>query len=163
MALLRRNFGELDEDLAEVEREQHTRAYILMIIGGILLPDKSRSLVHLRWMLKLVNFKEVGELSWGYAVLATFYREMCWVAQPRKIKISGCMLLLQSWARYRLPFYVLKQTPTHSHLWNHGRSCARLMKEVRDIQLLLDQRSKEEESDRVLWQFEFRQSIPVAP
>ncbi|XP_016683293.1 protein MAINTENANCE OF MERISTEMS [Gossypium hirsutum] len=41
MDLLRRNFDALDQDLTEVKREQHTRSYILMIIGGILLPDKS--------------------------------------------------------------------------------------------------------------------------
>ncbi|XP_052484853.1 protein MAINTENANCE OF MERISTEMS-like [Gossypium raimondii] len=45
---LRRNFSRLDEDSTEVQREQHARAYILQIIGGILMPDKSRNLVHLR-------------------------------------------------------------------------------------------------------------------
>ncbi|MBA0694226.1 hypothetical protein Goari_004542, partial [Gossypium aridum] len=56
MAWLRRNFGELDEDLTKVKREQHVHAYILMAIRGILTPDKSQNLVHLRWLLKLVNF-----------------------------------------------------------------------------------------------------------
>ncbi|MFQ6623014.1 hypothetical protein Gotur_002776 [Gossypium turneri] len=35
------------------------------------MPDLSRNLVHLRWLLKLVDFRAVGELSWGSAVLAT--------------------------------------------------------------------------------------------
>ncbi|MFQ6627147.1 hypothetical protein Gotur_005798 [Gossypium turneri] len=47
-----------------------------MIIGGYLMPDLSRNLVHLRWLLKLVDFRATGELSWGSVVLATLYREM---------------------------------------------------------------------------------------
>ncbi|MFQ6650109.1 hypothetical protein Gotur_023392 [Gossypium turneri] len=63
MNWLRRNFDGLDEDSIEVQREQHARAYIFMIIGGLLMPDKSRNLVHLRWLLNLINFREAGQLS----------------------------------------------------------------------------------------------------
>ncbi|MBA0654003.1 hypothetical protein Goklo_021092, partial [Gossypium klotzschianum] len=58
MSWLKRNFRGLDEDSTKVEREWHTRAYIIQIIEGILMPDKSRNLIHLRWLLKLVNFRE---------------------------------------------------------------------------------------------------------
>ncbi|KAH1128733.1 hypothetical protein J1N35_000111 [Gossypium stocksii] len=77
MNWLRRNFGGLNEDSIEVQREQHTGVYILMIIRGHLMPDKLRNIVHLRWLLKLINFKEAVELSWGSIVLMTLYREMC--------------------------------------------------------------------------------------
>ncbi|MBA0850930.1 hypothetical protein Goshw_009763 [Gossypium schwendimanii] len=40
MNWLRRNFGGLDEDSTEGQSEQHAQAYILMIIGGFLMPDK---------------------------------------------------------------------------------------------------------------------------
>ncbi|MBA0635535.1 hypothetical protein Godav_029243, partial [Gossypium davidsonii] len=40
-------------------------AYILEIIGSYLMLDLSRNLVHLRWLLKLVDFRATGELSWG--------------------------------------------------------------------------------------------------
>ncbi|MBA0866835.1 hypothetical protein Goshw_024872, partial [Gossypium schwendimanii] len=63
MNWLIKNFNELNEDSTEVQREQHAQVYILMIIGGLLIPDKSRNLVHLRWLLKLVNFRKVGELN----------------------------------------------------------------------------------------------------
>ncbi|MBA0826876.1 hypothetical protein Goarm_011690 [Gossypium armourianum] len=46
------------------------------MIGGSLMPDLSRNLVHLRWLLKLVDFRTAGKLSWGSAVLATLYQEM---------------------------------------------------------------------------------------
>ncbi|KAH1107973.1 hypothetical protein J1N35_011741, partial [Gossypium stocksii] len=91
-------------DSTKVQREKHARVYILMIIGGLLMSDKSRNLVHLRWLLKLVDFREAGELSWGSVVLAKLNRKMCWATEPQKIKIDGCMLLLQSWVQCRLPF-----------------------------------------------------------
>ncbi|KAH1129487.1 hypothetical protein J1N35_000865 [Gossypium stocksii] len=109
MAWLRRNFSELDEDSTKVEREQHVQAYILMLIKGIIMPNKSRNFVHLRWLLKLVNFREVGELSWESTVLATLYQEMCRAMQPRKIKIGGCFLLLQSLARLFGKRYLLSE------------------------------------------------------
>ncbi|MBA0642775.1 hypothetical protein Goklo_027116 [Gossypium klotzschianum] len=73
---LRNNFSELAEDSTKERRERYVRVYILQVIGGILMPNKSLNLVHLRWLLKLVNFKGAGELSWGSTMLATLYREM---------------------------------------------------------------------------------------
>ncbi|MBA0635536.1 hypothetical protein Godav_029243, partial [Gossypium davidsonii] len=63
---------------------------------GYLMLDLSRNLVHLRWLLKLVDFRATGELSWGSVVLATFYWEMCRATKPNKAKIRGCLSLLQS-------------------------------------------------------------------
>ncbi|MFQ6626023.1 hypothetical protein Gotur_005849 [Gossypium turneri] len=37
--------------------------FILKIIGGYLMSDLSRNLVHLRWLLKLVNFRAVKRQS----------------------------------------------------------------------------------------------------
>ncbi|MBA0795795.1 hypothetical protein Gohar_006630 [Gossypium harknessii] len=64
--LVKKKFSGPDEDSTEVQREQHARVYILIIIGGLLMFDKLRNLIHLRWYLKLVDFREVGELSWGW-------------------------------------------------------------------------------------------------
>lgn len=80
--LVKKNFGGLNADLSEVQREQHAWVYIFMTIGGLLMLDKSQNLVHLRWFLKLVDFREAGELNWGSAVLATLYQEMCRVTKP---------------------------------------------------------------------------------
>ncbi|MBA0657649.1 hypothetical protein Goklo_009924, partial [Gossypium klotzschianum] len=41
------------------------------MIGGYLMPDLLQNLVHLRWLLKLVDFKTADEFSWGSVVLAT--------------------------------------------------------------------------------------------
>ncbi|MBA0767732.1 hypothetical protein Gotri_016590 [Gossypium trilobum] len=66
------------------------------MIGGYLMPDLSRNLVHLRWLLKLVDFRAAREFSWVSSVLATLYREMCRATPLTKAKIGGCLSLLQS-------------------------------------------------------------------
>ncbi|MBA0729820.1 hypothetical protein Golax_025565, partial [Gossypium laxum] len=104
MAWLRNTFPERGNDSTEVERIRYVQAYILEIIGSYLMLDLSRNLLHLRWLLKLVDFRAAGELSWGSVVLATLYLEMCRATKPNKAKIRGCLSLLQSWARFRFPF-----------------------------------------------------------
>ncbi|MBA0625082.1 hypothetical protein Godav_010325 [Gossypium davidsonii] len=63
MGWLRDTFPELGNDSTEVERIRYARAYILEMIGGYLMPNLSRNLVHLRWLLKLVDFRAAGKLS----------------------------------------------------------------------------------------------------
>ncbi|MFQ6663013.1 hypothetical protein Gotur_030677 [Gossypium turneri] len=41
------------------------------MIGAYLMPDLSRNLVHLRWLLKLVDFRAIGKLSWGLPITIT--------------------------------------------------------------------------------------------
>ncbi|MFQ6631846.1 hypothetical protein Gotur_008730 [Gossypium turneri] len=157
--------------------------------GGYLMLDLSRNLVHLRWLLKLVDFRVVREFSWGSSVLATLYQEMCGVTPLTKAKIEdlkyNCMLKI----------YLIK--------WNHSASYVGIPTAFKDIRLLLDQRSKAQfqwtphedseiravipdelfqnlnilhvkvplvnyatvemhQTDRVLRQFKFQQPIPVA-
>ncbi|KAG8488602.1 hypothetical protein CXB51_016518 [Gossypium anomalum] len=113
------------------------------IIGGYLIPDLSRNLVHLRWLLKLVDFRATGEFSWGSVVLATLYQEMCGAKRSNKAKIRA---LLQSRARFRFPF--LRPRVDHPYTfplimrWNHSASYARLPTCLEDIRLLLEQRSE---------------------
>ncbi|MFQ6629001.1 hypothetical protein Gotur_007259 [Gossypium turneri] len=101
---LQENFQNLYGSSSPLEREQHARVYILRLTRGVLILDNSRTLVHLRWLLQLVDLKEASQLNWGSAVLAALYREMCQAMQPQKIKIGGCILLLQPWALFQLSF-----------------------------------------------------------
>ncbi|MFQ6658501.1 hypothetical protein Gotur_027738, partial [Gossypium turneri] len=115
MGWLRDTFPDPDDDSTEVERIRYARAYILQIIRA-------------------------GELSWGSAVLATLYREMCGATRPSKVKIGGCLSLLQSWARFCFPF--LRHRVDHPYTfplittWNHLASYARLPTSLEDIRLL---------------------------
>ncbi|KAH1120744.1 hypothetical protein J1N35_003904 [Gossypium stocksii] len=148
MRWLEDNFKTIEASASDVEKEQFVRAFILKLIGGLLMPDKSRNLVHLRWLLLLANLKEAGRLSWGSAVLATLYREMCRATQPEKAKIGGCMLLLQSWAWYRLPFLRPQvDLPYEFPLviwWNNPARHSGIPTELEDIRLALDQQTEEE-------------------
>ncbi|MFQ6643767.1 hypothetical protein Gotur_017987 [Gossypium turneri] len=70
-------FLEPGDNSIEVERIRYARAYIFEIIGGYLMLDLSRNFVHLRWLLKFIDFRATGKLNWGSAVLSTLYQEMC--------------------------------------------------------------------------------------
>ncbi|KAG8479496.1 hypothetical protein CXB51_029297 [Gossypium anomalum] len=148
MGWLRDTFPEPNNDLTELKRIQYARAYILEIIEGYLMPDLSRNLVHLRWLLKLVDFRAAGELSWGSVVLAILYKEMCGATRPNKTKIGGCLSLLQSWAQFCFPFLCTRVD--HPYVfslitrWNHSASYVGIPTSLEDIRLLLNQRSKAE-------------------
>ncbi|KAH1040271.1 hypothetical protein J1N35_042014 [Gossypium stocksii] len=88
----------------DVVKEQYARAIILRLIEGILIPNKSQILVNIRWLLHLVNFKESRRMSWRSSMVATLYRELCRATKLDKMSIDSCLLLLQSWAYWQLPF-----------------------------------------------------------
>ncbi|KAF1864589.1 hypothetical protein Lal_00039218, partial [Lupinus albus] len=75
-----------------------TKARILYMIGGELLPDKSNNRVHLMYLPLLRDLTRVHRYSWGSACLATLYREMCRATKPNAKGMGGCLTLLQSWA-----------------------------------------------------------------
>ncbi|KAK5833210.1 hypothetical protein PVK06_017028 [Gossypium arboreum] len=54
MKWLQDNFKNLHGSSSPLESE-HTRAYILRLIGAVLMLDKSRTLIHLRSLLQLVQ------------------------------------------------------------------------------------------------------------
>lgn len=143
---LRDTFPELRNDSTKVERIRYVRAYIFKMIGGYLMSDVSRNLIHLMWLLKLVDFRVASEFSWGSAVLATLYQEMCRATLPTKAKIRDCLLLLQSWARLHFPF--LRPRVDHPYTfslitrWNQLASYVGIPTALEDIRLLLDQRSE---------------------
>ncbi|MBA0875810.1 hypothetical protein Goshw_027220 [Gossypium schwendimanii] len=57
------------------------------MIGGYLMLELSLNLVHLRWLLKLIDFRVAGEFSWGSAVSKILYREMYKAMPATKAKI----------------------------------------------------------------------------
>ncbi|MBA0805150.1 hypothetical protein Gohar_004690, partial [Gossypium harknessii] len=63
MGWLRDIFPDLGNDSTEVERIRYARVYILKMIGGYLMLDLSRNLIHLRWLLKLVDFRAARKFS----------------------------------------------------------------------------------------------------
>ncbi|KAG8478568.1 hypothetical protein CXB51_028345 [Gossypium anomalum] len=80
------------------------QAYIMHIIGGVLMSDANSNRVHLMYLLLLTNLQNVRSYSWDFAVLAMLYHELCWTTKPDAIDIGRCLILLQSWALYRMSF-----------------------------------------------------------
>ncbi|MBA0611053.1 hypothetical protein Godav_011769 [Gossypium davidsonii] len=72
------------------------------------MPNLSRNLIHLRWLLKLVDFRVAGELSWGSAMLAILYREMCGATKPNKAKSEVAYHYYNHGLGFAFYFYVLK-------------------------------------------------------
>ncbi|KAK5846488.1 hypothetical protein PVK06_002778 [Gossypium arboreum] len=63
---LKGNFDELLEDSKDRTEEviqQYARAYIIRLIGGILMLNKSQNLAHVRWLLHLVDFNVTNPRS----------------------------------------------------------------------------------------------------
>ncbi|MFQ6663011.1 hypothetical protein Gotur_030677 [Gossypium turneri] len=71
MGWLLNTFPEPGNNSTEVKRIRYARAYIIEMIGAYLMPDLA-----------------IGKLSWGFAVLATLYQEICRATPPNKAKIG---------------------------------------------------------------------------
>ncbi|KAH1074440.1 hypothetical protein J1N35_026768 [Gossypium stocksii] len=101
---LKANFQHLSDNATEEELVCAARAYIMHIIGGVLMPNSNNNRVHLQYLPLLADLRSVRSYSWGSAVLSMLYRELCRTTDPDAVDIGGCLILLQSWALYRMPF-----------------------------------------------------------
>ncbi|QHN76569.1 uncharacterized protein DS421_19g645030 [Arachis hypogaea] len=117
---------------------QYARCYIMLLIGGYLLTDKSNNLVHVRWLLLLRDFGECRTLSWGSAVLAWTYQSLCLVAQRDVTDIAGCTPLLMNWIYQRFSQWC----PPNRGVYQYPLA-ARLVE--------LQQQSRDQHQDRVLY------------
>ncbi|XP_073224747.1 serine/threonine-protein phosphatase 7 long form homolog [Cicer arietinum] len=152
-------------------------AYILELIGGILMPDKSHNRVHIMWLHLLRDLRETGQYSWGSACLATLYRELCRASEPGVMSIGGCLHLLQTYSgkgmksgdtpRYHTAGYQSKidhmtfiwrpylgltyDHPEHNWLWNAS------------TYLICFYIIEMHQTDRVKLQFGLPQEIPHPP
>ncbi|KAK5794130.1 hypothetical protein PVK06_035335 [Gossypium arboreum] len=68
------------------------------------MPDANGSTVHLMYLPLLSNLYNTRSYSWVSTVLAMLYRKLCRTIDPSAIDIGGCLILLQSWALYRMSF-----------------------------------------------------------
>ncbi|MFQ6621582.1 hypothetical protein Gotur_002766 [Gossypium turneri] len=70
------------------------RAYIMHIIGGVLMSDANNKKVHLMYLPLLADLSSVSSYSWGSAVQAVLYRELCRTTNPDVVNMGGCLTLL---------------------------------------------------------------------
>ncbi|KAH1114406.1 hypothetical protein J1N35_007784 [Gossypium stocksii] len=127
MNWLRRNFSGFDEDSTKVQREQHARAYIFMIIGGFLIPDKSQ-----------LGVSRVDDVVPGIVSGdRTRKKQNWWLHASTKIIGAIPAAIFSSLSRLHYTFTLVTR-------WNHGLSYIGLPDELQDMWLLLDQRSETE-------------------
>ncbi|KAL8553222.1 hypothetical protein ACS0TY_001756 [Phlomoides rotata] len=132
--------GDTDQEIVD----QYARGYVLLMLGSYMMSDSSRSHVSLLYLQAIENIGHAGTYSWGSAVLAYLYRELCNVADSKKTSIGGAVSLLQVWAWSRIPAiqptnrgYRLMQTslegftgrniglPPYGSRWNTNHSYVR--------------------------------------
>ncbi|KAK4409626.1 Serine/threonine-protein phosphatase 7 long form [Sesamum angolense] len=83
-------------------RLQYPRAVALLLLGGTMCPDSSGNLVSLLYLAKLEDIVAARNYSWGSAVLAFLYRELCNASEKGKAVIGGALQLVQIWAWSRI-------------------------------------------------------------
>ncbi|KAL9672958.1 hypothetical protein QQ045_029211 [Rhodiola kirilowii] len=71
---------------------KYARAYILCLLGMTLVADLSGDSVPLHYLPVLADLDNVRRYSWGSAVLAYQYSQMCRASYIKKQQIGGCPL-----------------------------------------------------------------------
>jgi hypothetical protein len=95
LSWLRGHFQKPPPDADDLTLQRYARAYILGLMGGVLFTDKSGAGVQLIFLPLLRDFKYTEQLSWGSAVLAHLYRELCRASKAGANEIAGPLILLQ--------------------------------------------------------------------
>ncbi|XP_016704350.1 protein MAINTENANCE OF MERISTEMS-like [Gossypium hirsutum] len=109
---LKANFEYFPSTANEREVMQAVRAYIMHLIGGVLMPDANGNTVHLMYLPLLSNLHNTRSYSWGSVVLAMLYRELFRMTDPSAMDIGECLILLWSTnssieRSYTIPIYRL--------------------------------------------------------
>ncbi|KAL4324125.1 hypothetical protein GQ457_11G020450 [Hibiscus cannabinus] len=91
---------QLDGNSTDREVDCAVWAYILLLIGGILMPDKSSAMVRTQYLPFLSLSWKIGAYNWGSTILTFLYRKMCKAAKMSNVDgqalnadIGGCMVL----------------------------------------------------------------------
>ncbi|MFQ6653970.1 hypothetical protein Gotur_025118, partial [Gossypium turneri] len=85
---LKAKVGQLSANATEGELMCAARAYIMHIIGGVLMPDASNNKVHIMYLPLLADLTNVCSYSWSFAVLAVLYRELCRTTKPSVVDMG---------------------------------------------------------------------------
>ncbi|XP_070036333.1 serine/threonine-protein phosphatase 7 long form homolog [Nicotiana tomentosiformis] len=83
--------GETDD----LHIHRYTRLLLLLMFGGVLFPNTSGNLVSLRFLNHLQRLDDLPQYSWGTAVLAYLYRQMCRTSMGTQHDVCGFLPLLQ--------------------------------------------------------------------
>ncbi|CAN1160098.1 Protein MAIN-LIKE 2, partial [Linum perenne] len=135
---------------------RYARAYIWVLLGAILLADRTRDLIPVHLLRLIGDSRVASTFSWGSAVLAWLYKAMGRAAfftagsQRGTSDLGGFTLLVQLWALERFPRiadrYVAGGDPPDADTVPHGvrwmsvirRHQHRVAMKLEDIRYALD-------------------------
>jgi Plant mobile domain len=101
---LNEHFHSLPDDADDITIQYYAQAFMLSLVGSVLFTDHSGDCVSVIYLPFFQDFDEAGQYSWGSAVLAYLYRELCLATRLERKQIGGALLLLQMWSWERFPF-----------------------------------------------------------
>ena len=102
-----------DADKVALEWSEH--GFILALMGTFLFANKKGVHVHLCFLPLLRDLTHTATYSWGGAVLAHTYRELCLASLDCRCGISGCITLIHV---CNIFFYYI-----HIHVHNTSLGC----------------------------------------
>ncbi|XP_050881504.1 protein MAIN-LIKE 2 isoform X2 [Lathyrus oleraceus] len=82
--------------------EQHTRAYLLYLVGSTIFSTTTGNKVPVMYLPLFENFVRCGQYAWGSAALSFLYRALGNASLRTQSTISGCLTLLQCWSYFHL-------------------------------------------------------------
>jgi hypothetical protein len=95
---LREQFHQCPADADDATITYYCRAYVLHMFGTVLFPDGTGDTASWMYIPCLLNWDDAGNRSWGSAILAFLYRQLCEAcrrAGGQYSTMSGCITLLQ--------------------------------------------------------------------
>ncbi|KAL9662600.1 hypothetical protein QQ045_027433 [Rhodiola kirilowii] len=92
----------IPDDADEETLKKYARAYLLNLIGTTLFSDKSGNTIPLCFLPLLEDLDRIRDYSWGSAVLACLYSNMCSASLIGHRGLAGAPLIIQFWCWERL-------------------------------------------------------------
>ncbi|KAK7387045.1 hypothetical protein VNO78_27519 [Psophocarpus tetragonolobus] len=102
LSWLKEFFSRCPEDAPIEVIEQHTRAYLLYLVGSTIFSTTTGNKVPVMYLPLFENFDTCGRYAWGAAALAFLYRALGNASLKTQSTISGCLTLLQCWSYFHL-------------------------------------------------------------
>ena len=96
-------------DAYEVTLKRSAHGFILALMGSFLFEDKKGVHVHLCFLPLIRYLTHTATYSWGGAVLAHTYPELCRSSLDRRRGISGCITLI-----HVCNIFILLHTPSYT-------------------------------------------------
>ncbi|XP_028760254.1 protein MAIN-LIKE 2 isoform X2 [Neltuma alba] len=102
LSWLKEFFSRCPDDASKEVIEQHTRAYLLYLVGSTIFSTTTGNKVPVMYLPLFENFERCGQYAWGAAALAFLYRALGNASLKTQSTISGCLTLLQCWSYFHL-------------------------------------------------------------